>query len=490
MWKKASACFCLLSVLTVASLFSPSPFALAGGLAAPEEDVLLQGETATSPADGSGAGGPAAGDVAIPLPPRPAAEVAQEEDETALQRGEDAEAAQGKKQPVNMEQLVARVFALGAAQKKYPPGTRTALLGLAAVVLFIMLNSVGRYLSSSEGGRMFNPDGSATIYGVSIIAAMTVFLSGLFEAVFSSRDPKHAGPLAQALANRGTIQYLVGKKFVVGSLLVVAAGFLLGFPSFVMLGAVIGFWQGLTAVILGLTLMFLEFKQGVDLFKQLYAPPASDVKPLKQKVPAEMLLLKRLADQLFHEQGEEKQLVQQATTHADAAAGEAGRDAAATPATPAADDLAALVIEQLHQGGIDLGGNHELRADLETLAARLANAVQELEENPEFTKQLLLMQQQMEKDGVLPFAFEEAAAAAAKLAAAGEEDVAQKELTPAAPEAEITPAGEQPVMTKKAATKDKAAAAAPVEGKLLLSPDGRPPLPATRRVRALGVSLL
>lgn len=200
---------------------------------------------------------------------------------------------------VKTEDFAAKVLALAdALPTKERRGTRTALLGLAGVMLFFALHLIAQYAryAKIDQDMLFRHDsGKLTFTGAGLIISFTLFAAGLAESLPESSKIRNAGSKFPTLA-RGAKRTLVGKRMLLMSALAIALAWVIGAPQFLMEAATIGFLAGGTLSALGLTLLFSDLKRAVDLAKKLHAFGIKNASPMGEDFEMDPSFLLQLVD--------------------------------------------------------------------------------------------------------------------------------------------------------------------------------------------------
>lgn len=222
-----------------------------------------------------------AGEASIPLP--------RNEDVVGIEDAAD-------QSEVKVEELAEKVFALADAEPmNRRRGTRTALIGIAGLALFLAFHALAqtvRRAPFSQDVFFKHNSGRVTFSGAGSIVSLALIAAGLAEAIVSPGPVKNRSAVSGfSFPARGATQAEVGRKMLLVSAALIAFGWVIGAPQFIMIAGTTGFFIGAALRVLGLCLLFSGLKRGLLLTEKLYA---SGLKGRKEDV--DLALLMQLLD--------------------------------------------------------------------------------------------------------------------------------------------------------------------------------------------------
>lgn len=312
---------------------------------------------------------------------------------------------------VKAEEFATKILSLADAfPRRTRSGTRTALLGLAGIMMFFALHVIAQYVSyrSVDQDVVFKHDtGRLTFTGAGLVISFVLFAAGLAEAVIVPELVlDHSGEFPSSA--RGAKRASIGKRLALVSAIAIAFGWVIGVPQFVMGAATIGFLAGGTLNALGLTLLFSELKKRVDLAKKLLASDIRDELDVAEDAGMDPVIRNPLAEYFLGRQKGMKAFLADKglpfaegllPTAAQAETGDEGKhfdvDAKQNGALSDTDTLGALVqqlqkLEQQQQKGATGDGSHR------SLLNALIKAAQDFKKHPEILQQASELLQQLE----------------------------------------------------------------------------------------------
>lgn len=235
-------------------------------------------------------------DATIPLPSHENANV-EEKPNTQINSSE-----------VQAEKLAAKVFAFVDAYSTIKrKGTRTALIGLAGLTLFLALHALTQYVRYQPMNRdvLFNrKTGKVTFTGAGMIMSFAFFAAGVAEAISAARTMKKGNIVSSSpFPRRGAKRAIVGGQLATMSAVGIALGWILGAPAFLMMMQTTLFLIGITLRALGVTSLYFDLVEAFDLMDEINAFGSDDSSAMGEYAEMDPALLRQLMD---HSLGSEK----------------------------------------------------------------------------------------------------------------------------------------------------------------------------------------